>query len=157
LRGGKIFRDDFFYRISSDIITTPSLRERLREDERELELLLETILQRMTGENWKELFPTVRERLLESPGPNYDWPGNVRELEQAVRRILVSGSYQPHVAKNDRADSFCGKIQRLELTADELLSGYCQRAVEVCGTRAEAARKLSLDVRTLQKYLPTKL
>lgn len=150
LREAKLFRDDFFYRISSDIIHVPSLRERIAEDTRELDLLLETIVQRMAGENWSELLSIVRDRLARSPGPNYEWPGNVRELEQAVRRVLVSGTYQPLThARNDLA----GKFDRLEMTADELLTAYCQRAVQFCGTRAAAARKLALDVRTLQKYL----
>ena len=153
LRGGKIFRDDFFYRISSDIIETPSLRERIREDERELDLLLETILEKMTGEKWKELYAMVRECLSKTPGRNYEWPGNVRELEQAVRRILVSGTYQPQSVTDTQRDDLGARMERLELTADELLSAYCQRAVQICGARAAAARKLGVDVRTLQKYL----
>jgi DNA-binding NtrC family response regulator len=113
-------------------------------------LLLETILERTAGERWAELLPTVRERLEESPGRTYHWPGNVRELEQAVRRVLLHGTYEPEHAKNE--DAFDG-ILGGELSADELLRRYCTHAVHLFGTRAEAARRLKLDVRTLQKYV----
>jgi len=44
-KGG--FRDDFFYRLCSDIITVPPLRERLEEDPRELDELLFHVLSRI--------------------------------------------------------------------------------------------------------------
>ncbi len=151
LRAEKVFRDDFFYRISSDVITVPSLRQRISENPREMDLLLESILERMLGAHWEELFEDVRCKLQESPGPEYSWPGNVRELEQAVRRIIVSGTYSPEPAKAKAPcdDAFRG----VTLTAEVLLAQYCERAVEVLGTRAAAARKLGLDVRTVGKYL----
>ena len=46
-------------------------------------------------------------------------------------------------------DSF----SEVTLTAEQLLEQYCERAVEVWGTRAAAARRLGMDVRTLGKYL----
>ena len=149
LRSLKVFRDDFFYRISSDVITVPSLRQRIAENGRELDLLLETILERMVGTNWGELIESVRTRLAESPGPEYRWPGNVRELEQAVRRIIVSGKYQPQGTSGVIESVFQGA----EMTIEELLARYCGRAVDVYGTRAAAARRLGVDVRTLGKYL----
>ena len=151
LRAEKVFRDDFFYRISSDVITVPALRQRISENARELDLLLETILERMLGENWSELFEDVRRKLQESPGPEYTWPGNVRELEQAVRRIIVSGSYTPQ--STARLGSVRDAFSEVSLNAEELLAQYCARAVEVHGTRAAAARKLGMDVRTFGKYL----
>ena len=152
LRAAKVFRDDFFYRISSDVITVPSLRQRIEENPQELDLLLETIMERMLGANWAELFEEVRKKLQASPGPEYRWPGNVRELEQAVRRIIVSGSYAPEAVNVATAESErC--FAAAELTAEELLRRYCDRAIEVHGTRAAAARRLGLDVRTLGKYL----
>src|SRR5881296_2538277 len=41
LRERKLFRDDFFYRLCSDLITVPPLRQRLREAPEELDLLIE--------------------------------------------------------------------------------------------------------------------
>jgi hypothetical protein len=151
LRQKRVFRDDFFYRISSDVITVPSLRQRISENAEELDLLLETIVERMVGEKWGEMYEQVRERLRASVEPDYSWPGNVRELEQAVRRIIVSGNYSP--TETSDGEDVERVVAGASLTAEELLSLYCGRAVEVHGTRAAAARKLGLDVRTLTRYL----
>src|SRR5207249_9018927 len=48
-RGGKLFRDDFFYRLCSDVIHVPPLRQRLAEDPKELRQLVEHLLTGMTG------------------------------------------------------------------------------------------------------------
>lgn len=152
LRAEKLFRDDFYYRISSDVIPVPSLRQRVAEDPGELNLLLETILERTAGERWPELLSTVRDQLQKSPGRTYHWPGNVRELEQAVRRVLLHGVYEPEPERASRRDEFDGMMEG-KLTADELLKRYCSHAVRLFGTRAAAARHLALDVRTLQKYI----
>ncbi len=151
LRADKLFRDDFYYRISSDVIPVPTLRQRLAEDPGELDLLLETILERTAGERWSELLPTVRECLEKSPGRDYHWPGNVRELEQAVRRLLLHGTYESEPSHDNHFKEFQG-IAQAALTVDELLRRYCSHAVRTFGTRAEAARRLEIDVRTLQKY-----
>jgi transcriptional regulator of acetoin/glycerol metabolism len=150
LRAEKLFRDDFYYRISSDVIPVPSLRERLAEDPGELDLLLETILERTAGPSWSELLPTVRERLEKSAGRNYHWPGNVRELEQAVRRVLLHGHYHPE--RDDSNSSLFDGLLEAELTVSELLHRYCSHAIRTFGSRAEAARRLQVDVRTVQKY-----
>ena len=39
LREKDAFRDDFFYRLCSDVIVSPPLRQRIAEDPRELDLL----------------------------------------------------------------------------------------------------------------------
>jgi two-component system, NtrC family, response regulator HydG len=152
LRAEKVFRDDFFYRISSDVITVPPLRQRINENARELDLLLESILERMLGANWEELLEDVRRKLQASPGVEYTWPGNVRELEQAVRRIIVSGPYSPQ-AGTMGAGTIRDSFTEATLTVEQVLEQYCERAVEVWGTRAAAARRLGMDVRTLGKYL----
>src|SRR5262249_13598430 len=59
LRQRGAFRDDFFYRLCSDIITVPPLRQRLEEDPGELEELLKHTLSRMTGEESPPLVEKV--------------------------------------------------------------------------------------------------
>lgn len=150
------FRDDFFYRLTSDIIEVPSLRQRLREDPSELAFLLQALIERMTGEASPELVERVASSLEASPGPAYAWPGNVRELEQAIRRILITGRYDPRA--QDRATEadplpWLEKIPTLSLTADQLLAEYCRLAHAQLGTRAETARRLGLDPRTVERYL----
>src|SRR6185436_5896568 len=127
LRAERLFRDDFFYRISSDVIEVPPLRQRITENPEELDLLLATIVERLAGEDCSEVLRVVRERLAESPGRNYEWPGNVRELEQAVRRILVTGHYEPQtLAPGTKSNDLLSRFERVELTAKDLLSEYCQ-------------------------------
>ena len=44
------FRDDFYYRLSSDVITVPPLRTRIAEDPSELEALVGVLVTRIVGE-----------------------------------------------------------------------------------------------------------
>jgi transcriptional regulator with PAS, ATPase and Fis domain len=39
IMGGRVFRDDFYYRLCSDIIEVPPLRRRIREGPQELDRL----------------------------------------------------------------------------------------------------------------------
>src|SRR5262249_46053651 len=50
LRGRGLFRDDFFYRLCSDMIHVPTLRQRLQEDPGELRTLLGYAVANLIGE-----------------------------------------------------------------------------------------------------------
>lgn len=154
LRAQNLFRDDFFYRLCSDVITVPTLRQRVRECPGELDALLTNLVQRTTGEAGNDLAGFVRERLISSVGEGYDWPGNVRELEQAVRRILITGSYEPQrVREHDITAQLCRRMQDGSIDADELLSTFCAMLHERFGTFEEVARRANLDARTVKRYL----
>lgn len=154
LRAEKLFRDDFFYRLCSDVITLPPLRQRLRETPAELDALLESMLERMTGGTAPELVEFVRQTLHESVGKNYDWPGNVRELEQAVRRILITRHYEPQQGRaRDRSEEVAARMRDGTIDADELLSTFCGLLHERFGTFEEVARRANLDARTVKRYL----
>ena len=121
-----MFRDDFFYRLCSDVITLPPLRQRLHECPEELNALLENMIQRMTGESARELVEFVRDVLVTSIGVHYEWPGNVRELEQAVRRILITRTYEPQrIHETDAVAEFCRRVRDGSIDAEELLSKFC--------------------------------
>lgn len=149
------FRDDFYYRLCSDVIVVPPLRRRLAEDPGELEVLVRVVLHRMLGAPGQELTDYVRTTLLRSVGIAYHWPGNVRELEQAIRRILVTGDYQGE----SRTTETCAEPQLLraidngELDARQLLAGYCRMLYRRHGTIEEVARRTGLDRRTVRKHL----
>jgi transcriptional regulator with PAS, ATPase and Fis domain len=49
LRQQGVFRDDFYFRLCSRIITVPPPRQRLQEEPRELEILVTSILKRILG------------------------------------------------------------------------------------------------------------
>ncbi|MEZ4601411.1 MAG: sigma 54-interacting transcriptional regulator [Syntrophotaleaceae bacterium] len=147
------FRDDFYYRLCSDIIVLPSLRQRLEEDPRELDVLVRTVLRRMLGSEGEELEGFVIAALLDSVGLDYHWPGNVRELEQAVRRILVSGSYQGESAAPTVPAIHSFFAEKGELTARQLLAAYCELLFQRYGTIEQVARRTGLDRRTVKKHL----
>lgn len=158
LRTGGHFRDDFFYRLCSDIVTVPPLRQRIQEDPAELDDLVALIVYRITGESSADILDMVRRRIAVSPGKNYSWPGNVRELEQAVRRILLTGAYHgdTRIDDSDLQSRLHVGIDDGSLDAEALLSGYCELLYKRYGTYEEVARRTSLDRRTakanIQKY-----
>jgi DNA-binding NtrC family response regulator len=155
LRSGGQIRDDFFYRLCSDVLTVPPLRQRIQEDPRELDDLIVLIVTRLTGESSEEMVRAVRKSIDSSLGNNYAWPGNVRELEQAVRRILLTRHYEGDrkaIAPDLRARLQAG-IEDGLLDADALLAGYCALLHERHGTYEEVARRTNLDRRTVKAYI----
>jgi two-component system, NtrC family, response regulator HydG len=149
------FRDDFFYRLCSDVIEVPSLHQRTRENPNEIFILLERVIERITGNRQPELVRTMRSILDEHPGRNYPWPGNVRELEQAVRRILLCGRYEGEIreAAPDLKDAFKDRIAEGRMSAQEVLAGYCDVLYKQHGTFEQVARITGLDRRTAKKYV----
>jgi transcriptional regulator with GAF, ATPase, and Fis domain len=155
LRTQRLFRDDFFYRLCSDVILVPPLRQRLDEDPNELPRLVEHLVGRMTGTDAPELVELVLRVLRQGVRPGYAWPGNVRELEQAVRRILLTREFagdQPAQARDSRA-RLLSELDSGQLDADALLAGYCSLLHERHGTIEEVARRTKLDRRTVKRYL----
>jgi len=155
LRRKGSFRNDFFYRLCSDVIEVPTLRQRIAESGAELEQLVRLLVSRIAGAEAPELVAAVLETLEASLPRDYAWPGNVRELEQAVRRILLTGRYT-----GDTPDAAPGETELLarhleagNLTADELLGRYCAQLYRQLGTYAEVAKRVGLDPRTTRKYV----
>lgn len=154
LRRRRLFRDDFYYRLCSDEIHVPPLRQRLRESPGELRELLEHALTGMIGTASREVVESVEAKLRASVGENYAWPGNVRELEQATRRILLTGHYCPSSApRTTGLERMVDGIEGESLDADGLLAGYCGLLYENSGNYEEVARKTKLDRRTVKKYV----
>jgi sigma-54 dependent transcriptional regulator, flagellar regulatory protein len=155
LRRDGRFRDDFFYRLCSDVIEVPTLRQRIAESPAELEQLVRLLVARVTGAKSPELVADVLEALETSLPNGYAWPGNVRELEQAVRRILLTGRYAAErpLAGQGEDEALLDKLRTGELTAAELLAQYCALLYRRLGTYAEVAKRTGLDPRTSRKYV----
>lgn len=149
------FRDDFYYRLCSDLIYVPPLRQRLQEDPRELPALVTSIVNRMLGEVGAEFTSRICGTLLADLGTGYPWPGNVRELEQAVRRILLTNHYTGDGSGQQAGlhDLLTGGMHQGTLDAQTLLAGYCTLLYERFGTFEEVARRTGLDRRTARKYI----
>lgn len=155
LRASNLFREDFFYRLCSDVIEVPPLRERLREEHAELRQLLEHVLAGMIGEPARELLLRVEAAIQAAVGAGYAWPGNVRELEQAVRRILLTGAYtgSAHPRSAGLREQLIAGIEAGTLDADALLAGYCKVLYEREENYEAVARHTNLDRRTVKRYL----
>jgi len=151
MREGR-FRRDFYYRLCSDRIHTPSLREQLDDNADELAYFVEIITRRLFGDAGESVAKEVVAWIDQNLPKNYAWPGNIRELEQCIRNVLVRKEYHPpRETEAAPVDAFAAKLQGLELNADELLSWYCALVFEQTGSYSETARRLKLDHRTVRK------
>lgn len=154
LRQDGSFRDDFYYRLCSDSIRVPALRQRIREDAGELDDLLAVVVQRIVGRHDSELVAQMRDKLEDSVGLDYEWPGNVRELEQSVRRILLCGEYTGQTPRQARGVAgMQARIEAGDYDAQSLLSDYCTHIYEIHGTYEAVAKIAGLDRRTVRKYI----
>ena len=156
LRVSGRFRHDFYYRLCSDVIEVPTLRQRLSENAGELNLLLDQIVRRVIGAVDAGLADAVRNSIATQPGLHYAWPGNVRELEQAVRQILITGHYSAHAASAPSVGAAPAWAAG-EPTAAQLMARYCRSLHDRYGTIEEVARRTRLDRRTAKKYIAAAL
>lgn len=143
------FRPDFYYRLCSDLIATPSLEEQLRDRPSDLEDLVRFISRRIVGELEAEaVTEEVISWIRQSLPRDYPWPGNVRELEQSVRNVLVRREYRPRLGDFER--TWLVEATEGRLTAEELLEHYCSLVYERNGSYVETAKRLGLDRRTVK-------
>ena len=145
------FRRDFYYRLCSDIITTPTLREQIEQSPGELRHLVLYIAYRAVGEEAESLADEVEQWIGKHLGADYSWPGNFRELEQCVRNVLIRREYRP--LRNEpltEQDALARLLGQGSLTADELLRRYCQLVYRSTGSYEETARRLGIDRRTVK-------
>jgi DNA-binding NtrC family response regulator len=154
LRRGS-FRDDFYYRLCSDVIVVPPLRERLAEEPSELAGLVRVIVRRIVGDAAfaEELALVVLPAIERDVGAAYAWPGNVRELEQCVRRVLLTGHYEPDATES--ADE--GERALLDAVGDDTMKGltarYCRALYARHRSYEEVARRVGLDRRTVRAHI----
>ncbi len=148
-------RDDFFYRLCSDVITVPPLRLRLQEDPLELDELAGHTIERILGQPSPDLTEMVTDVIKERLGRNYMWPGNVRELEQCVRRILLKADYEGdrQAVGTDLKSEIVNGVETGDIDAHTLMSGYCRLLYQRHGTYEEVARRTRLDRRTVKKHI----
>jgi transcriptional regulator with PAS, ATPase and Fis domain len=114
LRRQKRFRDDFYYRLCSDIIPVPTLRQRIEETPTELNQMVNLLIHRMTGQENPNMTDEILETLKQDLPKGYSWPGNVRELEQAVRSIILKRHYYGDAIQFKRhicSENLCGYIR----------------------------------------------
>lgn len=154
VRSEEGLRDDFYYRLCSDVIIVPTLRQRLNEDEHELERLVRAIVTSLVGASHAErLTRLVLESLSKHVPHAYDWPGNIRELEQAVRRIILTGQMGAVEMQTGALSTLTQGIEQGTATLEEVTRLYCCVLYERLGSYQEVARRLGLDRRTVSKHV----
>jgi DNA-binding NtrC family response regulator len=150
------FRADFYYRLCSDVITLPTLRERINENPNELRELIAGLLHRVIESPEAGLTNRIEVRIREVVPKAYHWPGNVRELEQCIRRICITGNYQGQAltpAQPAKDGFFQADAQGKHLTAQQLLQSYCKFLYDQHQSYETVARIAGLDRRTVKKYI----
>ncbi|MEM1030062.1 MAG: sigma 54-interacting transcriptional regulator [Myxococcota bacterium] len=174
-------RPDLFYRLSSDVIEVPPLRQRFSEAPEELPQMVEALLVRMVGGAAADQLDPVVAAIDRDVPIGYAWPGNVRELEQCVRRVLLRGDATPTGWPDGRprpdASEPPGSLRSspppaggeagahpdrrllLQLTEgatwplDTLSAAYCRLVHAETGSYEAAARRLAIDWRTVKRYV----
>jgi len=167
LRSRGAMRDDFYYRLCSNVIVLPSLGLRLSQAAQELPELVQHLCGRIVesspaGADAGELTEHVVQVILRDLGPVPEFPGNVRELEQCVRRVLITGSAhkpqgpavaEPVAALHGARDGLAHVLSQTELSAEALLDHYCSALHARTGSYVEVARITGLDRRTVKKHI----
>ena len=152
------FRTDFYYRLCSDVIVTPSLREQLRESPQVLREMIIFLTQTLAGPEAEGLADEVETWINEHLGQDYPWHGNIRELEQCVRNVLIRAEYHPPRAPiHSVREQLIASIADGALDAEELLNQYCTLIYSQTRSYEETARRLKLDRRTVKKKVDTQL
>lgn len=152
------FRDDFYYRLCSDIVEIPPLRRRLREDPLELRRLLDHIVADMVGEA-PEIVEQVEAVIDDQLPAEYRWPGNVRELKQCVRRVILAREYggDRRLSSPPEDDDPMRRLYRAmddeQIEAREVMARYCRILYDRHQNYEEVGRRTGLDRRTVKKYV----
>ncbi len=147
------FREDFYYRLSSDVIVMPTLQQRLHEHPGELEQLVSDLVARMTESHGHVIVDRVMDALQAQVTQAYAWPGNVRELSQAVRRIILTGSYQSQPQQVSGLPGWLQQAADGDLTSDQLVAYYCAMLYEKERSYEAVAQRVEVNWRTVKKYV----
>lgn len=139
------FREDLYYRVNILPLHVPPLRER-GEDV----LLLAAHFARQYSNEIGRIPIEFTDDALDGLA-SYSWPGNVRELQNVIQQLVVMKAQQVITASDLPATLKSDARPRRGLRSLSSLEGDHIRAVllEVEGNKAEAARILGIDRKTL--------
>ena len=153
----RLLREDLFYRLNVFQIELPPLRRRS-----DLPLLAQHILGRLNdkhGTSVEGLGDEAAGLLAE-----YGWPGNVRELRNVLERAVVltkdgliePAHLPPYIRRAEDTPPILG--DRIVLPADATVAEAERRLIlqtleKVDQNKAEAARRLGIDVKTVRNKL----
>lgn len=137
------FRVDLYHRINVINIDMPPLRDRMED-------IVELAAHFMAYFSASLAMPSLEldaETLLKLR--RYDWPGNVRELRNMIERSVIIGAF-PDAFTGDGNVIGAPAIDNLDLVTQR----HILRILDKCaGNRAEAARKLGVSRKTIDRKL----
>lgn len=152
----KKLREDLFYRLNVFTVLLPPLREHLED----IPLLVRAFIKEFNKKHNAQVESCKGETL--ELLREYSWPGNVRELRNMLERavILAKGawiepSHLPAYIHNPRSSGKASDdFLSAATTAAEAEKALILRTLEATGNnKAEAARRLGLDVKTIRNKL----
>jgi DNA-binding NtrC family response regulator len=150
------FREDLYYRLNVVHFEIPPLRER-RDD-------ILPLAEQMLVKHAREMNRPARRFTEDAIArlKNYAWPGNIRELDNLVQRAVVLSTavsvgveHLPSDLRPVRVRDLA-QIPTLPLNATlyEVERIWIGHTLQRCsGNKAEAARRLGIDVTTLYRKL----
>ncbi len=155
VESGKL-REDLFYRLNVFTVTLPPLRDR-RQD---IPLLVQSFIREFNQKHACRVESCQTETLEMLKA--YSWPGNVRELRNIMERavILAKGSWiepshlPPYLKDASFAETGARIVSPKGTTAAEAEKELILQTLRATNNnKAEAARQLGLDVKTIRNKL----
>jgi hypothetical protein len=163
------FREDFYYRLCADQITTPSLGEQLRDRPDDLPVMVKFVCRSVVGEEKADGLAGEVVGWIDKHLRDYAWPGNFRELEQCVRSYTIRKEYHPVRPPRPRIDdgpqqppcdpiagaceSLAGAVLGGQATYEEIKRRLFTLVRGGTGSAKEAAKRLGLrDYRTVNAH-----
>jgi transcriptional regulator with PAS, ATPase and Fis domain len=154
VEAGKL-REDLYYRLNVFTVALPSLRERKGD----IALMAHAFI-RQFNEKHNLSVESLRNETLELMKA-YSWPGNVRELRNVMERAVILAkaswiepSHLPAYIVNPTVESTAKVELPVGVTAADAEKELILRTLRKTGNnKAEAARQLGLDVKTIRNKL----
>ena len=159
------FRADLFYRVEGITLNVPPLRDRVAD----IGPLVSQFIAHASAKHGTK--PPRITRETSAALRSYDWPGNVRELRNVIQLLcLMREGKQARVgdlpermrrpergAERTRASGATRKSEALEIRLDRPLAETIDDVLLAAlvledGNRSRAARRLSVSLRTMQRY-----
>jgi DNA-binding NtrC family response regulator len=156
IQDGKL-REDLYYRMTVFTVPLPPLRER-KED---IPLLAQCFIKEFNHKHSANV-EAMRDEAFDIVNA-YSWPGNVREFRNVMERavILAKGEWieshhLPPYLRSPATESSTKIVLPVGITAAEAERELILRTLKRTGNnKAEAARQLGLDVKTIRNKLKT--